>query len=39
MNERGVEAAYRPGDVMQKDLWREYKLHTEILTRIGMIKK
>jgi tripartite-type tricarboxylate transporter receptor subunit TctC len=35
MKERGVEAAYRPGDVMRTDLWREYKLHTEILTRIG----
>jgi hypothetical protein len=35
----GVEADYRPGDVMRTDLWREYRLHTEILTRIGMIKK
>jgi tripartite-type tricarboxylate transporter receptor subunit TctC len=35
----GVEPDYRPGDVMRTDLWREYKLHTEILTRIGMIKK
>src|SRR6185436_10608479 len=28
MSARGVEAAYRPGDVMRTDLWREYKLHT-----------
>jgi tripartite-type tricarboxylate transporter receptor subunit TctC len=39
MGRNGVEADYRPGDVMRADLWREYKLHTEILTRIGMIKK
>ena len=39
MTARGVEAAYRPGDVLQKDLWREYKLHTTILQRIGMQKK
>jgi tripartite-type tricarboxylate transporter receptor subunit TctC len=39
MGARGVEADYRPGDVLRADVWREYKLHTEILTRIGMIKK
>ena len=36
-------AAWRPptgpATVMRTDLWREYKLHTKILTRIGMIKK
>jgi tripartite-type tricarboxylate transporter receptor subunit TctC len=36
---RAVDAEYRPGDVLRADLWREYKLHTEILKRIGMIKK
>jgi tripartite-type tricarboxylate transporter receptor subunit TctC len=36
---RGVDADYRPGDKLRADLWREYKLHTEMLTRIGMIKK
>jgi tripartite-type tricarboxylate transporter receptor subunit TctC len=39
MGASGVEADYRPGDVLRTDLWREYKAHTEILTRIGMIKK
>jgi len=37
--ERGMDADYRPGDVLRADLWREYKAHTEILRRIGMIKK
>jgi len=36
---KGLDADYRPGDVLRRDLWREYKLHTEILRRIGMIKK
>ena len=39
MGSKGVDADYRPGDVLRADLWREYKLHTQILTRIGMIKK
>jgi tripartite-type tricarboxylate transporter receptor subunit TctC len=39
MKGRAVDAEYRPGDVLRADLWREYKLHTEILRRIGMIKK
>ena len=39
MVSRGVEPDYRRGDVLKMELWREYKLHTEILTRIGMIKK
>ena len=37
--ERGMDADYRPGDVLRAGLWREYKAHTEILRRIGMIKK
>ena len=36
---RGVDVDYRPGEALRADLWREYKLHTEILTRIGLIKK
>lgn len=36
---RGVDVDYRPGDVLRADLWREYKAHTEILRRIGMLKK
>jgi tripartite-type tricarboxylate transporter receptor subunit TctC len=39
MGSKGVDADYRPGDVLRADLWREYRLHTQILTRIGMIKK
>jgi len=39
MSSRGVEPDYRPGAVLKMELWREYKLHTEILTRIGMLKK
>ncbi len=37
--ERGMDADYRPGDVLRADLWREYKAHTDILRRIGMLKK
>ena len=39
MGGRGVDVDYRAGDKLRADLWREYKLHTEILTRIGMVKK
>jgi tripartite-type tricarboxylate transporter receptor subunit TctC len=35
---RGIDVDYRPGDVLRADLWREYKLHTDILRRIGMLK-
>lgn len=38
MANRGIDVDYRPGDTLHKDLWREYKLHTEILQRIGMLK-
>ena len=37
--ERGLDADYRPANVIKADLAREYKAHTEILQRIGMIKK
>jgi len=36
---RAIEATYRGGDALRADLWREYRSHTEILKRIGMIKK
>lgn len=39
MSSRGVDVDYRPGGQLRADLWREYKLHTEILRRIGMIKQ
>jgi len=39
MSNRGVDVDYRPGEALRADLWREYKLHTEILGRIGLLKK
>ena len=39
MAERGVDVDYRPGGPLRAELWREFKLHTEILRRIGMVKK
>jgi tripartite-type tricarboxylate transporter receptor subunit TctC len=39
MANRGIDVDYRPGNALRADLWREYKLHTEILRRIGMLKK
>jgi len=38
MDARGVDVDYRPGDRLKTDLWKEYKLDTEILKRIGLIK-
>ena len=38
MTARGVDVDYRPGEALKADLWREYKLHTEVLRRIGMLK-
>jgi tripartite-type tricarboxylate transporter receptor subunit TctC len=38
MAERGIDVDYRPADKLRADLAREYKAHTEILRRIGMIK-
>jgi tripartite-type tricarboxylate transporter receptor subunit TctC len=39
MAERGIDVDYRPADKLRADLAREYKVHTEILRRIGMLKK
>lgn len=39
MTLRGIDVDYRPGSQLRADLWREYKAHTEILRRIGMIKQ
>jgi tripartite-type tricarboxylate transporter receptor subunit TctC len=39
MAERGIDVDYRPADALRSDLWREYKAHTQILQRIGMLKK
>jgi tripartite-type tricarboxylate transporter receptor subunit TctC len=39
MTARGLDIDYRAGETLRADLWREYKLHTDILRRIGMIKQ
>ena len=39
MGNRGIDVDYRPGATLRADLWREYKLHTEILGRLGMLRK
>ncbi len=36
---RAIEVDYRPGEKLRADLWQEYKQHTEILKRLGMLKK
>ena len=36
---RVIELDYRAGDKLRADLWQEFRNHTEILKRIGMIKK
>ena len=38
MAARGVDLDYRPGEALRADLWREYRAHTDILKRLGMIK-
>jgi len=39
MNARGIDVDYRPGEALRADLWREYRQHTEVLRRVGMLKK
>jgi tripartite-type tricarboxylate transporter receptor subunit TctC len=39
MNGRGIDVDYRAAEALRADLWREYKLHTPILRRTGMMKK
>jgi len=39
MGNRGIDVDYRPGATLRADLWREYKVHTGILGRLGMLKK
>jgi tripartite-type tricarboxylate transporter receptor subunit TctC len=36
---RVIDVDYRPGEKLRADLWQEYRQHTEILKRIGMLKK
>ncbi len=39
MAARGIDVDYRSGEALRADLWREYRLHTDILRRIGMLKQ
>jgi tripartite-type tricarboxylate transporter receptor subunit TctC len=39
MANRGIDVDYRPGERLRADLWREYRAHTEILRRAGLLKK
>jgi tripartite-type tricarboxylate transporter receptor subunit TctC len=39
MKTRAVDIEYKDGAKARQDLWREYKLYTDLLTRLGMIKK
>ena len=36
---RVIEVDYRAGDKLRADLWKEYKAHTEILKRLGVLRK
>jgi tripartite-type tricarboxylate transporter receptor subunit TctC len=39
VSDRAIGVDFRSGDALKADLWREYKTHTEILQRLGIIKK
>jgi putative tricarboxylic transport membrane protein len=39
IKQRGIDIDYRAGNQLRTDLWKEYKAHTDVLTRLGMIKK
>jgi tripartite-type tricarboxylate transporter receptor subunit TctC len=39
MKSRGVDVDYRPGDKVRQDLWKEHREYTEVLKRLGMLKK
>jgi putative tricarboxylic transport membrane protein len=39
IKQRGIDIDYRAGDQLRADLWKEYKAHTDVLTRLGMIRK
>jgi tripartite-type tricarboxylate transporter receptor subunit TctC len=38
MDARGVDVDNREGEALRADLWKEYRLNTEILKRIGLVK-
>ena len=39
IKQRVIEIDYRSGDALRADIWKEYKIQAELLTRLGMIKK
>jgi tripartite-type tricarboxylate transporter receptor subunit TctC len=39
IKQRVIDIDYRAGDQLRADLWKEYKYHTEVLSRLGMLKK
>jgi hypothetical protein len=39
MKSRGVEVDYRAGDKLRQDLWKDQREYTEVLKRLGMLKK
>src|SRR5256885_14089817 len=39
MAARGIDVDYRPGEALRADVWREYRVHTDILRRIGMLRQ
>ena len=39
MKNRAVDIQYKTGEQARQDLWREHRLYTDLLTRLGMIKK
>ncbi len=39
MKSRSVEVDYRAGDKLRQDLWKDYREYTEVLKRLGKLKK
>jgi tripartite-type tricarboxylate transporter receptor subunit TctC len=39
IKQRVIDLDYRPADQIRADLWKEYRYHTDILGRLGMLKK
>ena len=39
MANRGIDVDYRPGNQLRTDLWREYKAYSELLRRVGLVRK
>src|SRR5258708_25041260 len=39
MANRGIDVDYLPGNALRADLWREYKAYSELLRRVGLVRK